>query len=114
MDNNIVRGVFLAFVRVHILHHAAEGRIFGLAMIEELRRHGYTLSPGTLYPIFHSMEAAGYLRSADEVVNGKLRKYYEATAKGRRLLKQVKGKIRELMNEVVGIEAPGSAGDSEP
>ena len=102
MDNKIVRGVFLAFVRVHVLHHAAEGRIFGLAMIEELRHHGYTLSPGTLYPIFHSMEEAGYLRSADEVVNGKLRKYYEATAKGRRLLKQVKSKIQELSDEVIG------------
>src|SRR3990170_2154016 len=102
MDNTVVRGVFLAFVRVHILHHAAEVPIFGLEMIEELRRHGYTLSPGTLYPIFHSMEAAGYLRSADKVVNGKLRKYYEATAKGRRLLKQVKGRIRELIDEVIG------------
>ena len=102
MDNTVVRGVFLAFVRVHILHHAAEGRIFGLAMIEELRRHGYTLSPGTLYPIFHGLEKAGYLRSADEVVNGKLRKYYEAPAKGRRLLKQVKGRIRELIDEVIG------------
>ena len=102
MDNNIVRGVFLAFVRVHVLHHATEGRIFGLEMIEELRRHGYALSPGTLYPIFHSMEKAGYLRSADEVVNGKLRKYYAATAKGRRLLKQVKSKIRELLDEVIG------------
>jgi DNA-binding PadR family transcriptional regulator len=102
MNNSIVRGVFLAFVRVHVLHHAAEGRIFGLAMIEELRRHGYTLSPGTLYPIFHSMEEAGYLRSSDEVVNGKLRKYYVATAKGRRLLKQLKGRIKELMDEVVG------------
>ncbi|HTD89631.1 MAG TPA: PadR family transcriptional regulator [Burkholderiales bacterium] len=101
MNNSIVRGVFLAFVRVHVLHHAAEGRIFGLEMIEELRRHGYTLSPGTLYPIFHSMEKAGYLRSVDEVVNGKLRKYYEATAKGRRLLKEVKGKIQELMEEVI-------------
>ena len=102
MDNNIVRGVFLAFVRVHVLHHATEGRIFGLEMIEELRRHGYTLSPGTLYPIFHRMEEAGYLRSADEVVNGKLRKYYAATAKGRRLLKQVKGRIQELLDEVIG------------
>ena len=102
MDNNIVRGVFLAFVRVHVLHHAAEGRIFGLAMIEELRRHGYTLSPGTLYPILHSMVKAGFLRSADEVVNGKLRRYYEATAKGRRLLKQVKGRIQELLDEVIG------------
>jgi PadR family transcriptional regulator PadR len=102
MDNSIVRGVFLAFVRVHVLHHAAEGRIFGLEMIKELRRHGYTLSPGTLYPIFHSMEDAGYLQSADEVVNGKLRKYYAATSKGRRLLKQVKGRIQELMDEVTG------------
>jgi PadR family transcriptional regulator PadR len=101
MDNSIVRGVFLAFVRVHVLHHAAEERIFGLEMIEELRRHGYTLSPGTLYPIFHGMAKTGYLRSANEVVNGKLRKYYEATPKGRRLLKQVKGKIRELMDEVI-------------
>jgi PadR family transcriptional regulator, regulatory protein PadR len=102
MDKKIVRGVFLAFVRVHVLHHAAEGRIFGLEMTQELRHHGYTLSPGTLYPIFHSMEEAGYLRSADEVVNGKLRKYYETTAKGRRVLKQVKSKIQELSDEVIG------------
>ena len=101
MGNNIIRGVFLAFVRVHVLHHAAEGRIFGLEMIEELRRHGYRLSPGTLYPVLHSMEKAGYLRSANQVVNGKLRKNYEATAKGRRLLKQVKGKIQEMFNEVI-------------
>ena len=101
MSNNIIRGVFLAFVRVHVLHHAVEAPIFGLEMIEELRRHGYRLSPGTLYPVLHSMEKAGYLRSTNQVVNGKLRKNYEATAKGRQLLKQVKGKIQEMFNEVI-------------
>ena len=101
MDNTIVRDVFLAFVRVHILHHAVKEPIFGLEMIEELRRHGYTLSPGTLYPIFHSLEKAGLLNSEGKVVNGKMRKYYRATIKGHRMLAEVKEKINELVGEVL-------------
>jgi hypothetical protein len=45
---DIVRDVFLGFVRVHLLHHASRAPIYGLRMIEELGRHGYSLSPGTL------------------------------------------------------------------
>jgi len=101
MDNTIVRDLFLAFVRVHLLHHAAKEAIFGLEMIEELRRHGYGLSPGTLYPILHGLEKAGFLNSQGKVVNGKMRKYYRATAKGRRMLAEVKRKISELVGEVL-------------
>ncbi len=102
MDNTITRGLSLAFVRVHILHHAAEGPVFGLEMIEELRHHGYRIGPGTLYPIFHNLEHSGCLRSKHEVVNGKRRKYYVATAKGKRALTAVRAKIRELVHEVLG------------
>jgi DNA-binding PadR family transcriptional regulator len=101
MDNTITRGVFLAFVRVHVLHHAAEGPIFGLEMIEELRHHGYSMGPGTLYPILHNLESAGCLRSKEEIVNGKRRKNYVATAKGRRALAAVRKQIRELVDEVL-------------
>ena len=101
MDNTIVRDVFLAFVRVHVLHHAAQEPIFGLEMMEELGRHGYTMSPGTLYPILQSLEKSGFLRSYEEIASGKLRKYYKATAKGRRVLTEVRGKIRELVGEVL-------------
>ncbi len=101
MDNTIVRDVFLAFVRVHILHHAAKDSIFGLEMIEELRRHGYTLSPGTLYPILHELENSGFLSCNGKVVGGKVRKYYKATARGRRVLAEVKGKINELVSEIL-------------
>ena len=101
MDNILVRDVFLAFVRVHILHHAAKERVFGLEMIEELGRHGYALSPGTLYPILHSLEESGYLKSQQEVVGGKMRKYYRATAAGRRALNEVREKITELVEEVL-------------
>ncbi|MBI2316273.1 MAG: helix-turn-helix transcriptional regulator [Betaproteobacteria bacterium] len=98
----LARQVFQAFARVHILHHAAEGPIFGLEMIKELQRHGYAIGPGTLYPILHSLRKARWLRSAELVVNGKRRKYYVATAGGRRALAEVRKKIRELGREVLG------------
>ena len=101
MGNTIVRDVFLAFVRVHVLHHAAKAPIFGLEMIEELRSHGYTMSPGTLYPILHGLEKSGYLRSYEEVVSGKFRKDYKATTQGRRMLAEARKKIRELVGEVL-------------
>ena len=101
MDNTITRGVFLAFVRVHVLYHAAEGPVFGLEMIEELRHNGYSIGPGTLYPILHNLENAGCLRWKKEIVRGKRRKYYVATAKGRRALAAVRKQIRELSNEVL-------------
>jgi DNA-binding PadR family transcriptional regulator len=97
----MIRDVFLSFVRVHILHHAAKGRIFGLEMIDELRRHGYALSPGTLYPILQGLEQSGLLKCEQEVVGGKMRKYYTATAKGRRMLAEVRKKIQELVGELL-------------
>ena len=45
--------------RLHVLHHAVQGPIFGLGMLEELARHGYRISPGTLYPLFHGLEKKG-------------------------------------------------------
>jgi hypothetical protein len=33
-------------VRLHVLHHAAEGDLYGNWMIEELAGHGYKISPG--------------------------------------------------------------------
>ena len=61
-----------------------EEPIFGLGMVEELARHGYRISPGTLYPLLHGLEKKGYLRSA-ELRNGKsLRKVYRATPLGGR------------------------------
>ncbi len=101
MDNSITRSVFLAFARVHVLHHANEGPVFGLEMIEELRHHGYSIGPGTLYPILHGMHQGGFLRLRHEVVGGKRRKYYVATAKGKRALLAVRKKIRELVHEVL-------------
>jgi DNA-binding PadR family transcriptional regulator len=79
---DLVRDFFLGFIRVHVLHHAAEEAVYGIALLAELRRHGYSVSPGTLYPLLHQLAEAGYLRQTDRTVNGKVRKYYVATPSG--------------------------------
>ncbi|MBL8815121.1 MAG: helix-turn-helix transcriptional regulator [Planctomyces sp.] len=101
MSGDLLKHFFGGFVRLHILHHAVIEPIHGVEMIEELGRHGYKLSPGTLYPILHDLAESGYLTSEDEVVDGKRRKNYRATKKGEKLLREGKEKLRELFREVV-------------
>ena len=96
----IIRDLFLGFMRIHILHHATEDEIYGVWMMKELRKHGYSASPGTLYPVLNSLEKKGYLRSRKEVTAGKVRKYYRITEKGREVLEKAREKIRELSTEV--------------
>jgi PadR family transcriptional regulator PadR len=97
----VMRDVFLAFVRVHVLHHAAKERIFGLEMMEELKRHGYDISAGTLYPLLHAFEESGFLVSTQDVVDGKVRRYYRTTKAGNALLGELRTKIEELVDEVL-------------
>jgi PadR family transcriptional regulator len=96
----INRELLTGFIRMHVLHHAAQQPVFGVWLIEELREHGYKVGPGTLYPILHAMEEAGYLRSKSVIVNGKHRRLYEITGPGKRALKQGKLKVRALCDEL--------------
>jgi len=95
------RKFFLGFIRIHLLYHASKSSIYGVEMIEELRRHGYNISPGTLYPILHSLEKEGFLVSQSKNVDGKIRKYYRITRKGERILREAKMKIKELIEEIM-------------
>jgi PadR family transcriptional regulator PadR len=111
----MLRDFFLGFIKIHILHHAAHGPVFGLALIRELGRHGYEVSPGTVYPILHELERARYLKRQDRIVQGKVRKYYRITPLGRRVLREARVKIAELVAEVLDDEGPLSlADDPEP
>jgi DNA-binding PadR family transcriptional regulator len=102
--DKITRNFFLGFIRLHILYHATQEQVFGLDLIRELARHGYSLSPGTLYPMLHGMEGDGFLQSKKEVVNGKVRKYYRATKAGKQAVADAHAKVRELVNEVYSNE----------
>ena len=111
----MLRDIALAFMRVHVLYHAAKEPFYGTAMMEELRRHGYEISAGTFYPMLHRLEEKGLLEVEERVVEGKVRKYYAATEEGRVALDEIRPKIQELVAEVVEDEGPDSLpGEHEP
>ena len=101
------RGLYGGLIRLHVLHHAVRETVYGFAMIEELRRHGYELSAGTLYPILHGLERQGLLTSEKQRLGGTERRVYRATPSGRKALVAAKSKVRELFGEL--FEEDGGA-----
>ena len=94
MQEKVLRKLFLGFIHIHILHHAKVEPFFGSKMIEELREHGYSMSPGTLYPILHNMERDGLLLRKDRLIDGKI------TSEGNEILEEAKSKAFELFKEI--------------
>src|ERR1019366_7568077 len=98
-DTQDDRELYSGLIRLHVLHHAVKEPIFGLGMVEELGRHGYRISPGTLYPLLHNLEKKGYLVSRDQLNGKSRRKVYRATSLGRKALAVAKNKVREVFHE---------------
>jgi PadR family transcriptional regulator PadR len=103
IDNEyaVDRDLYSGLIRLHVLHHAVHEPIFGLGMLEELTRHGYRISPGTLYPLLHGLEKKGYLRATERRSGKSLRKVYRATPLGKKALAAAKYKVRELFRELI-------------
>jgi DNA-binding PadR family transcriptional regulator len=97
----IQREILLGFWKIHILHHAVKGPVVGQWMLQELRRHGYEVSPGTLYPILHRMEGLGWLQSEVDTDAGPraIRRYY-ITDSGKEVLVAVEQQLDELTGEL--------------
>jgi DNA-binding PadR family transcriptional regulator len=101
-DSALDREILRPLWKVHILHHAREGPIVGHWMLEELREHGYRVSPGTLYPLLTRMVKLGWLERAERKrrQSPKQAQPYRATAAGHRALREVEARLRELVGEV--------------
>ena len=98
----VIREILLSFWKVHILHHAAEGPVYGQWMRNELGRHGYDISPGTLYPLLQRMEKHGWLRCEQNTEGGRrARKNYFLTKEGQSVLDTVRSQVEEMYREVV-------------
>ena len=99
-EDKTYQDLYSGLIRIHILHHACEGEIFGFWMIEELGRHGYRLSPGTVYPLLHSLEERGLLVSKEKREGRLYRRLYRATPAGRKALVAARKKVSELFEEL--------------
>ncbi len=105
--NDVKREILLSFWKVHILHHAATSVVTGQWVMRELRRHGYDVSPGTLYPLLSRMRKRGWLRVVvDQAAGPRARRDYSLTPEGKRVLALVKDQVAELYQEVVRGKEP--------
>jgi len=96
--------LYSGLIRLHILHHAAEKPVYGMWIIEELARHGYNVSAGTLYPVLHNLERRELLRSQAAREGRRIRRVYKITPGGRRALKEARQKVKELFGELFESE----------
>lgn len=102
-----IRQMHRSFIRIHALSLAVqEGEIYGIQIRDRLARYGYTVSPGTLYPVLHDLEAGGLLKSQSRVVEGKHRRYYRATPRGCEFLLHMKPLVRELADVLLKTALP--------
>lgn len=104
MSAQLERRLFQGFINLHILFHAGCEPVYGMWLMDELEHHGYKLSPGTLYPLLHRLEADGLLAQEKRLVAGKVRKYYYCTAHGKAALADARKYLAELVKEI-GLEA---------
>ena len=108
MADPVIREFLLTFWKIHILHHAEEHGLYGQWMLEELRRHGYRLSPGTLYPLLARMAERGWLR-AEKPKKARDARVYHITTEGAQVLKRLRVSLDELKNEVTPSRAVSRA-----
>lgn len=99
MRDPVEREFLLSFWKIHILHHAEKHGVYGQWMLEELRHHGYHVSPGTMYPILNRMAQHGWIRAA-EPDRSKAARVYRITPRGADVLRRIRASLGELSGEV--------------
>lgn len=100
MSSKLNRKLFLAFTELQILYYASQKPINGTWIMDEISASGYSISPGTLYPILTSMDKNGLLDRNEQIVDGKLCKYYTITEKGKVAFDDAKLIANSLMAEI--------------
>ena len=68
--------------------------------IAEKSEDAFTFKEGTLYPILHSFEANGYVKSYTVEADGRKRKYYKITDKGIKELKELRAEWESYTSAV--------------
>ena len=69
-----------------LLRLLAEDELYGYEIVRKIREatgDAISLGEGVVYPVLHSLEAGGALRSRRRVFSGRERVYYSATKRGR-------------------------------
>jgi PadR family transcriptional regulator PadR len=87
--------------------------MYGYELVRSIRDatgHAITLGEGVIYPVLHSLERSGALKSRRKAVGGRTRVYYSLTGKGRQRLDRLQNEWRRIQGGIVSVlEAPSNA-----
>lgn len=82
--------------------------LHGYGMVEELRRRSsgqFDLAEGTIYPALHRLERAGLVTSRWEVVDGRRRRIYALSHRGRQAASERLESWRKLSRAIDAVLA---------
>lgn len=80
--------------------------LYGYMIVKELEKRSentFSLKEGTLYPILHSLEKEGYAESYWNKEEGRKRKYYHITKKGKHALADKKAEFEQFTVAVTKV-----------
>ena len=96
-----------------LLRLLQQHEMYGYELVRSIRQvtgEAISLGEGVIYPVLHSLERNGALKSKRRSVGGRTRVYYSLTAKGRRRLAQLTDEWRRVQGGITNaLEGPGHA-----
>jgi len=96
-----------------LLRLLQQHEMYGYELVRSIRQvtgEAISLGEGVIYPVLHSLERNGALKSKRRSVGGRTRVYYSLTAKGRRRLTQLTDQWRRVQGGITtALEGPGHA-----
>lgn len=106
MKNNALYKGTLQNIILKLL--ASEVKMYGYQLTQrakELTKGELEMTEGALYPLLHKLEAEGIIFSEIQTVNGRDRKYYLLTEKGKRQQKMQEEKMKSYLFNLQNIFA---------
>jgi len=94
----IVQRITRNFLDILILRLIQAEPMWGYKILKKTRRlFGIKLRHGALYPLLNTLEAEGYARSEKITKEGRVRKVYQITSKGKQLLDAYHDLLKEQL-----------------
>ena len=104
-ERDLLAGLVMELSRgtliLSVLSQMSEAK-YGYALVQSLEEKGVEIDPNTLYPLLRRLEKQGLLESRWETGGSKPRKYYQRTAYGNEIYRELKSQWKRM---ALGIEA---------
>lgn len=100
MDSQLKKGLLEMCVLKYLSHNPS----YGYEIMTNVSQYD-PISESTLYTILYRLERNNFLTTYREEHDGRLRKYYKITRKGRERLREFKGeniKMQQMLTYIIG------------